>query len=243
LRFCSYCGFKLGVVKAALAEGEEAPAATSSETPTLTRQPRQRDMNLGVILMFAGAVFASLMAGSTGLGLGRGAGATLLATLYLAILVLSRPITKGIQKLLSWEQSSENLATSQRGMCFGTTLMFISTVMLAIGSFLMFGRMRTQPFFIGLVLAFALLLLICRHLMRGLQYLTQDESKASLSQLPEAADQTAHLASLFDVPSLAAGQSATVPIFGQKVTTAEIVAPSSITEHTTNLLERNSEQS
>jgi len=69
LRFCSYCGLKLGVVKASLAEYDDTPV-TASSSPRL---PRQRDINIGVILMFAGAALASFVAGASGLGLGRGA--------------------------------------------------------------------------------------------------------------------------------------------------------------------------
>jgi hypothetical protein len=186
--------------------------------------------------MFAAAVFASYFAGRMGPG-GRTAGAAILGLLYLAIVVLSRPITKGIHKLLSWEESGDKMSMSQRGVCFGSTLMFISTVVLAVSSLLTLGRMRTPPFFIGLLLAFTIFLLVGRHLIRGLQYLIQGDSKGSISQSPPA-DQTARHSTAFDGSSLPAGQGTPVPLFSaHTVTTAEIVAPSSITEHTTNLLE------
>jgi hypothetical protein len=235
LRFCSYCGFKLGVVKAALSECEEVSVTDAPQTTVLINQPRHRDINIGVILMFAGVLVAGFMAGR---GFGREAGAAILAALYLAILVLSRPITKGVHKLLSWEDSDSNLSVSRMGMCFGATLMSIFTVVLAIGSLLMLGRMRTPPFLIGLALSFALLLILSRHIMRGLQYLIGGQSKASPSQSLGAPSQTAPLAAPLAVPGLPAPQGAPVPLFGtQRSTTAEIVAPPSITEHTTNLLE------
>jgi len=238
LRFCSYCGFRLGVVKAALVEGDELPPVSLSEMRSLVRQPRQRDINIGVILMFAGSLFATWMAGWNGQGIGRYAGGIILAIFYSTIVLFSGPITKGMLKLLSWEESADaNVSASRKGMGFGATLMFISTVVSAISSLLLLGRMRTVPFFIGLMLAFALLLVVGRLLMRGLRYLVTDET-VSRSQLPEASDRASGLAAVFSGQSLSSGQDAALPVFGsQRVTTAEIVSPSSITEHTTNLLE------
>jgi zinc-ribbon domain len=234
LRFCSYCGLKLGVVKASLAEHDDTPVIESSSP----RLPRQRDINIGVILMFAGAVLASFVAGAFGLGLGRGAGALIFALEYLAVIILSCPLTKGILKLLSWEGSGTNSSTSRKGMGFGATLMFLSTVVLTFSSFFMYGRMKTQPLFIGLFLSFALLLLVSRYLMRGLQLLVTDESTLTISPTPKAPERPATFAASFDGPSLPAAKGTPIPLFGSpRVTTAEIVAPSSITEHTTNLLE------
>ncbi len=234
LRFCSYCGFKLGVVKAALSEGEEVPLSVLAATQTALPEPRQRDMNVGVCLMFVASMLASFMTNWPGLGLSRVTGAAILTILYLAILVLSGQITKGIHKLLSWEDA--DLASSQRGVCFGATLMFISTVIVAIGSLLVFGRMRTTPFFAGLGIAFAFCLLLSQHLMRVLRYLVQGESRVALPR--DTSNQPKQLASVVDVQGLPAGMSVPASLFGtQKVQTAEIVAPSSITEHTTNLFE------
>jgi hypothetical protein len=218
LRFCSYCGFKLAVVKASLADYEElAPTGLTGER-TLLLEPRNRDISIGVILMFSGALFAALMATWRG----REAGAITLAIFYSLSLLFSGPITKGIFKLFSWDEQG---SAGRKEMCFGATLMFISTVVLTLGSLLIFGRMRTEPFFIGLSLAFALLLVISRFLMRGLQYLVTEESTASFSQPIGPHDQIA------DEPVLALGP--------QRIQTAEIMPPMSVTEHTTNLLSKN----
>jgi hypothetical protein len=188
--------------------------------------------------MFASALFVGWMAGLAGPRLGRAAGAAVLTILYFVTLFLSRPITQGILKLLSWEEPDGNLSSSRKGMGFGATLMFISTIVLAVSSLFMFGRMNTSQFMVSFVVAGALLLLIGRHLMRGLQRLVQDESTVSVSQPAGAPAQPAVVASTFEHPGLTTGQVEPIPIFGtQRVTTAEIVAPSSITEHTTNLLE------
>lgn len=233
LRFCSFCGFKLGVVKAALVESEEISAVTSPNVQTI--QPRQRDVNAGVILMFAGVLLASWFAGSNGLGWGRGEGAVVLILFYLTLMVLSRPITRAILKWLSWQEGS-NVTASQKGLGFGATLMFLSTVMFALTSLLMNGRMKSTPLFVGIGLAFALFLLLGRHLMRGLNYLLQDVKVVVPNQL-KTGDSTTRLEH-GSVQGLLNEQRTPLPLFATpRVTTAEIVAPSSITEHTTNLLE------
>ncbi|HEU4435248.1 MAG TPA: hypothetical protein VFR51_17815, partial [Pyrinomonadaceae bacterium] len=150
LRFCSYCGFKLGVVKASLADCDDAAPAGLNEARTLLCQPRTREISIGVILMFAGTVFATGIARMAG----REAGALALMLAYSLTLLFSGPITKGVFKLFSWDEQAGNLSAARKGMGFGATLMFISTVAITIGSLMMFGRMKTEPFFIGLVLAF-----------------------------------------------------------------------------------------
>ena len=240
LRFCSYCGFKLGVVKASLSDSEDAQtSASSSDVATVIRLPRQRDINIGVILMFADAVFVSFMAGVAGPGIGRAAAAVVLAVMYALVVLFSRPIMKAILNLLSWDQSPDaNFSASWKGMVFGATSMFISTVVIAIGSLLMLGRMRTTPFFIGLMLSFAFLLLFARHIMRGLRYLIADESRVPLVQPAGDPNQTSQLGHVLSSPALPAGYDTPISIFDmQRVNTAEIISPSSVTEHTTNLLD------
>jgi len=227
LRFCSYCGLKLGVIKASLSECEDLPATTVS---SVSAPPRQRDINIGVILMFGGAVVSTLLVDS-GPGFGRTSGAVIMVLEYLLLLVLSLPLMKGILKLLSWE-SDTSVSSSRKGMGFGATGMFLSTFALALVSYYMFGRMKTNFFMVGLVAVFMLLLLIGRQFFRGLQYLVVDETAIS------SADTKPAIGATFESPALTTGQGTPIPIFGaQRVTTSEIVAPSSITEHTTNLLD------
>jgi hypothetical protein len=63
IRFCSYCGFKLGVVKASLSDDDEIrvmePSSTTPAPPPPPSPPRQRDINIGVTLMFIGALLAA----------------------------------------------------------------------------------------------------------------------------------------------------------------------------------------
>jgi hypothetical protein len=233
LRFCSYCGLKLGVVKASLADCEEVAPAGLTGTRTLLREPRNRDTSIGVILMFAGALFASWIAGMEG----REAGAITLAIFYSLTLLFSGPITKGIFRLFSWDDQSADLSAGRKGMCVGATLMFISTVVLVISSFLIFGRMKTAPFFISLTLAFALLLVLSRFLMRGLQYLVTEESTFALSQSGGPTDQISD--GLFSNLPLQSGHDEPISVIAShRVQTSEIVSPVSITEHTTNLLDK-----
>jgi hypothetical protein len=232
LRFCSYCGFKLEVVKASLADGEEVAPAALTETRTSLRQPHGRDISIGVILMFIGSLIAALWAVMDG----REAGAITLVIFYALTLLFSGPITKGIFKLFSWDDGSANLSAGKKGMGFGSTLMFLTTIGLTIASLLMFGRMQTEPFFIGLIVAFAVLLVISRYLMRGLQYLVTEETTVSSSPSTEPFTQIAE--TTFRSLSLPVAQDEPLPIFtSQRVQTAEMVPPGSVTEHTTNLLD------
>lgn len=235
LRFCSNCGFKLGVVKASLADDESVSAADSFTIQVIPKELRQRDIDLGLILMFAGAMFAALLAGRDLLGLGREGGAVILFVVFSSLMFLSRPIIKLIYKLLSWEMPAEAVSLNQRGMLFGSILMFVSTILLAVSSLLWLGRMRTPEFFVGLLVAFVLLLPFSKHLVRAIRYLVAGDTSLSGKVLtPES--------NLIDdaavTPALPGVQGMPVSLFtSQRVSTAEIVSPPSITEYTTNLLE------
>ena len=76
--------------------------------------------------------------------------------------------------------------------------------------------------------------------MRALRYLVVGDTSLSGKELMPDPDS---IASAAGGPALAAGQEVHVSLFtGQRVTTAEIVTPTSITEHTTNLLENKSHE-
>lgn len=236
LRFCSYCGFKLGVVKASLTDYEQAPPTVLSEVRTSSSGSRQRDMNIGVILMFVATLIATLMAARFG-PKGRELGAAILVISYSLIILLSGPLTKGILKLLSWDKSADaNFSASRRGMGFGATLMFVSTIILAIGSLVTQGRMNTALYLIGLILSFGLLLVICRYLMKGVQYLVSEDSAISAPSVGALSHAPGSILSS-STPALQAAQEPIAVVNLHRATTAEIVAPASITEHTTNLLD------
>jgi hypothetical protein len=223
LRFCSNCGFKLGVVKASLADEDEVSATSTFTIQVINKELRQRDINIGVILMFGGALLATFLAEWGGLHLGREGVALIIGISFASILLLSRPIMKTIYKLLSWEESS---SLNQRGMLFGSILMFTSTIVLAISSLLMFGRMKTPQLFLALMGAFVLLLVLSKYLMRAARYLVADEVLPPQTEV------------VHEPAALTAGQNVPASLFtSQRVTTAEILSPASVTEQTTNLLE------
>ena len=99
----------------------------------------------------------------------------------------------------------------------------------------MLGRMRTPEFFVGLMIAFVLLLFFSKYLMKALRYLVAADTSFSEKDLAHnpassAADASTH--------ALTAGQDIPVSLFtSHRVTTAEILSPPSVTEQTTNLLE------
>lgn len=233
LRFCSYCGFKLGVVKASLADDEPIVALEPAPAPT----PRHRDINIGVILMFAGAALAALMAGR-GFGLGREAGAVLLIVFFLSTVLLSKQIMKLVYRLFSWEEPPADAASvNQKTMIFGSLLMFASTFFVAITSLFMFRRMRTLEFFSGLFAAFVLLLFVSKYLMQAVRYLVSADAEV-VARTSVVSDELA-IDDAASTPALKAAAGVPVSLFtSPRVTTAEIVPPSSITEHTTNLLEK-----
>jgi hypothetical protein len=235
MRFCSYCGFKLGVVKASLADDDDVSKMTQFTIQEVPKE-RQRDINIGVILMFAVALFAAILAGRGGY-LGREGGALILAVGFSCILLLSWPIMRFIYKLLSWDEPpAHSFSVSQRRMVFGSILMFTSTILVAIISLLMFGRMRTPEFFLGLVIAFALILVISKQLIKALRYLVGGD--VSVSSRTNEAHDPASVVAAASSPALTAGQNMPVSLFtSQRVTTAEILSPASVTEQTTNLLE------
>ena len=234
LRFCSYCGFKLGVVKASLADDDSSAVDVFSKQ-VIPKELRQRDVNIGLLLMFAGAALAALFAGRGGFGLGREGGALILFAVFSSLLIFSRPIIKLIYKVLSWEQPAETVSLNQRGLSFGSILMFASTVFLAITSLMMLGRMRTPEFFVGLLATFALLVAFSKYVTRAIRYLVAGDISLSGKDLMPDPDSMLAAASTQTLP---VGQNMPVSLFtSERKTTAEILSPPSITEHTTNLLE------
>jgi hypothetical protein len=179
--------------------------------------------------MFAGTMLATFLAASNGFRLGREGGALTLAISCASIILLSRPIIKTIYKLLSWEElPADSFSLHQRGMVFGSLLMFTSSIVLAISSLLMFGRMMTPPLLVALVNAFILQLIFSKQVIRGLRYLIASD----LVDDPVAVNAAA------SSPALTGAQNVPVSLFtAQRVTTAEILSPASVTEQTTNLLE------
>ena len=234
LRFCSYCGLKLGVVKASLADEDEVAPMAPAANQALASPLLPRDINIGVILMFVGTLVAALLAGRD---FGREGGALILLVAFSSILLLSRPLLKLVYRLLSWEKPPAHaISVNQRRMMFGSMLMFASTIILAISSLMVFGRMRTPEFLFGLLAVFVVLLFVSKYLTRALRYLVADDvsitSPQNVPAVPVSVGDAAANA------ALTAGREMPVSLFGpQRVQTAEILTPASVTENTTNLLD------
>ena len=230
LRFCSYCGFKLGVIKASLAEDEETRASAGSTVEPVNTPPRPGNINIGVITMFLGGVLAILLSGRGVIS--REGAAMLLTTFFAVTLLFSSHILKAIYKLLSWgEPPADRLPTSRRELGFGATLMYLGTALSAIISFLIAGRTKTTAFPVSVLVLFSVLLVISPYLLRALRYLIRDESSASTNFI------TAGGGSFSERALPPAQELPIASLESPRVTTSEIGLPiPSVTEHTTGLL-------
>jgi hypothetical protein len=230
LRFCSYCGFKLGVIKATLAEHDEEHAPTAANAEPINSPPSHRNLNIGLIMMFLGAAVAILLSGRGVIGR---EGAAVLLTAFLAVTLLFSPhILKALYKLLSWgEPPLDRLPTSRRELGFGATLMYLGTALSAIISFLIAGRTKTTAFPVSVLVLFSVLLVISPYLLRALRYLIRDESSGSTNLIATGG-------SLFSERALPSAQELPIAsLESPRVTTAEIgLRVPSVTEHTTGLL-------
>lgn len=229
LRFCSYCGLKLGVIKAALAEAEEANPPTVVNAELVNTSPSRRNINIGVLMMFLASVLSIFFTGRGGIG--REGGAVLLTAFFGVTLLFSSPIIKAIYKLFSWgDPPPGRLPTSRRELDFGATLMYLGTALSAIISFLITGRTKTNAFPLAVLVLFSVLLVISPYLLRALRYLIRDESRESSGPNLITGGKP-----LYERPLSAAQELPMVE--APRVTTAEIGLPvASVTEHTTGLL-------
>ena len=229
VRFCSRCGFKLDVVKACLTTGG------ASDSPPLPK----RSINLGVVLMLLGTVLTAGVVAVIDAGF---AGAFLLLAISLAsILLFHRPLLQAIYKLLPLEDSpTGQISPRLREVGFGATLMFMGTILSACAATLVPGRMGNVIFFSLVLTCFALLLLSSNNVMRRVQeHFTEGDAgrkpgERSLASPGQGIDQGAACQS--PVLPLAAGISVSASD-ARRYTTGEVVAPPSVTETTTNLLE------
>ena len=98
--------------------------------------------------------------------------------------------------------------------------------------------METAEFFFGLVGAFVLLLVFSKHLMRAVRYLVAEDADIAVFSGTNVTHDPASVVATDSNPALTATRDVPVSLFtSQRVTTAEIVPPASVTEQTINLLE------
>jgi hypothetical protein len=231
LRFCSRCGFKLGVIKAYLAEEEaDAPSVMTHEPPAL---PNHKVIGLGVALSFLASLF-SAWATFSPLEFKREGGYLILAMLLCSIVAFSNPLVTLIHRLFSWKQPPD-LSIAKKELGFGVVLMLLGTVASAYLSGIFWFRMKTPQFFMMLVAAFVILLLVAPHLLKLLRNLLNEEPRpATLTNATSVVNVQSGGAS--DTRALPPSHSVPVSILETpRIITAEIAVPS-ITEHTTNLL-------
>ncbi len=227
--FCSRCGLKLDVVRAFVAGEHDGAFKTTS-------RPTHRDVNSGVGLMLLGTLFTS---GVVALGDLDFPGAFLVLTAsFIAILLTSRHLMRAIYRLVSAEEPlSGDTPAGRKGRSFGAFLMYVGTVLSVFAATMVPARWGTPSFFITVLTVFVLLLLFSTRLMRAVQDLVPGKEKPSADLPPGVATAPLSRLGVAEQVALPSARYTPVPSFGaQRVSTAEIVAPPSVTERTTNLL-------
>ena len=231
VRYCSRCGLELGVVRAYLAS---AGAPAGSQLRAAAPAPRQRNINLGVVLMFLGTLLTSLVVDRSNL---HTEGAfLLLLTCFLSLLLFSRAIAEASARFMSADEAQPGAIPARRKeLRHGATFMFISAILSGCATAFVPGPAETPIFFAVLLSLFGLLLLTSHRIMRAVHTLLTDDKEqspaAATMRLPAADSNPA-------AQALPPAQGLPISSFGaQRATTAEMVAPPSVTERTTSLLQ------
>jgi hypothetical protein len=230
VRYCSRCGFELSVVRACLAGA--APASGPEALPVSA--PRRRNINLGVASMLSGALFTAWCAA---FGHVHPEVAFIILTLcFFAVRLLARPLTHAFDRLTGADESQPgNGAARRQEMNAGTTYMFVGTLLATLCAFIVPDSAATVAFFTVLLSIFTLLMLFSHRLLRATQMLLTDDKE---QHAPSIAWPRAGLDASASDRALPPAQGVPVSIFGaQRVTTAEMAAPPSVTERTTSLLQ------
>jgi hypothetical protein len=243
LRFCSRCGFDLSSVKACFnAVGLTGETGVAPQSLAHTRT-RPADTNAGVILMCLGALLtgAVVAIGNTGyirlLDFGLAGGFLVLTLCFASLLLLSEPLTRLVHKLSSSEESPTRSAPSRRReTCFGATLMYVGTILSACSMAMVRGSLESSAFFITLMTIFVFLLLTSHRLMDGARSLLNEKENT-----PANATDLRHNAHLLETAqaarTLPPAQGVPVSVLdAQRIQTAEMAQPLSVTERTTSLL-------
>jgi hypothetical protein len=241
VRFCSRCGFRLDAVKEliendALAEKPRAHAETSL--------PPQKDISIGAALMFIGGIVAMMWGKAAG-----GRDADVLPQVFVIlgftlgfILLLLQPLLGALRKLFSGnEEKAVQLKKSRDGINLGALLMFLGTLKALVLTLLVRDAARRPELTLLIMSGMLLLLFVIRWLVQGVYRLflsgkeDADDSRATAG-LPEELTGSLEFASR---PELSSAQSIPVESFVMSHgRTTETVEPASVTERTTNLLEK-----
>jgi hypothetical protein len=214
VRFCSRCGICLDVVKTSLAGGEAIAAAAL---------PRKRDINIGVALMFIGTL---LTYGITILGdrhIKLPGALFILVVMLISVIFFSQTIMKAIYGLLSLDGPlTGHVPPRRKDMSFGAILMFIATIMSGFVASFVPGPREEGAFFFAVMGFFALLLFFSHRIMRAAQEILGDEKAQTTASLS---------------PALLPAENIPVTVNGPERLTTGALAPPSVTERTTNLIE------
>ena len=215
ISFCSRCGLTLGLIRAAITDGE--PSESGIEV-------RRSSVNLGVILMFVGTIPAILtilfLNTSTALPLS----VLMLITAYLGILLGSGPLITAFRRDETW--FSELVPRDMRKeIALGSTLMLIGIV-LAICLVALLPGAWEKLGFITFPLAALVLTLLSSGWIKNSVWEIVGGDPAKSPSLPKAAA----------TESLQTGELGRFQIGGGSDFAATDLRPSSVTEGTTRLL-------
>lgn len=244
VRFCSRCGFRLNAVKELL-DQEEALATREGQSRADSFLPGQKDISIGAGLMFCGGIVAVVW----GFIIGAGPLDTALPQAFFIlgftlafVLLFFHPLVGALHKLFGGaEQRPAQLSKQQNGINLGAILMFIGTLKAMLLTSLMRPEIRGVTTLLFMTGGF-LLLLVIRWLVQAVYQLFfrrtgSAEEQATLPNAPERAPQlnpparaAAYLPSAESLPA-----DGLIP---SRAKTAETVEPPSITERTTEILDK-----
>ncbi|MEK6279819.1 MAG: zinc ribbon domain-containing protein [Acidobacteriota bacterium] len=234
VKFCSRCGFQLNAVKELLTS-DATQTANINEPHEGSNISRQRDVILGAMMMLAGVALA---AASTGLIAGPptvwiGGALTVFTAALIFILLFSHPLMRALFNLFV-RTDKQNVDPPRRSdMNLGALTMFTATLV-SIFITLFFGVDNTTRLFQVSAISFIFTLLVSNRLPKAFDRLFSEGGMAAESVLRPADARNPALP-----PILPPMRS--IPLTGlngQSRSTAEIVQPPTITEHTTTLLDK-----
>ena len=241
LRFCSRCGFTLDEVKA-LIEREEA-LAIDEHSRAASLLPRQKDISIGAGLMFSGGIVAVLwafMISAGPLDVALPQAFFILGFTLAFVLLFFHPLVGALHKIFSAnDDKPRNLAEQQNGINLGAILMFIGTLKAMLLTTLMNPSHRGTTTLLFMAGGF-LLLLMLRWLVEVVYQLLFRGSASGKDKA--ATTETEDLTARLPLPqerTFPAAQGIPVnDVASSKVKHAGVVQPPSVTEYTTELLDK-----
>lgn len=241
LRFCSRCGFRLDDVRSLIERDDEL---ASDERPSAESiLPRQKDISIGAGLMFIGGIVAVLW----GFIIGRGPLDVLLPQAFFIlgftlafVLLLFNPLVRTLRKLFSGsEEKPQDLSRQQTGINLGAILLFIVTLKAMLLAPLINLGNRGATTLLIMTVGFLMLLVLRRLIQAAYQLLFKATalSHEAASEI-DTSDLTARLRPAAHDRTLPPAQS--IPLDDQIISQMNVPQSVSVTEHTTELLDKES---